>query len=71
LLNLATAFICKKFLGHGKNASTTEIPLKILSAGLIMIGLYLSGGGGHWEQFCVHVVIINISHSCMGCAIYI
>jgi len=32
----------KKYFGHGKAASTTQVPIKFLSAGLIMIGLYLT-----------------------------
>jgi hypothetical protein len=48
LLNLTFAFLLKKYFGHGKKESTTGVPLKVLSAMLIMIGLYVAGGeGGH------------------------
>jgi len=45
LLNLTFAFILKKYWGQGKKESTSGVPLKILSAFLIMAGLYLTGGG--------------------------
>jgi hypothetical protein len=47
LLNLTFAYILKKYFDHGKSESTSGVPVKILSAGLIMMGLYIAGGGGH------------------------
>jgi len=43
LLNLSFAYVLMKYYGKGKQASTTGIKFKILSALMIMVGLYVSG----------------------------